>query len=112
MPKVVTAKDIITGGFRPTHVAWEDLNLYMRRTRRFLGGKIVETAEVATISTENPGQGTGRRFFDFLEAEAQQLGLWVFVESILNPRFKEFLLRRGYIESETDNISVYLPCKE
>ncbi len=102
--------DVLDGKLRNSHVMWGPIQLYIRRSRRFFGGSRVEAADVATIEVpeELQGLGLGTKFFDFWEKEARERGLYVFVESILNPRFQKWLLRRGYTPCEIDPSSVYL----
>jgi hypothetical protein len=109
----LTVYDVLDRKVRPSHVTWQssvgEVYLYIRRTRRYLGGQMVESADVATIDVEHQGRGACREFFDFWEREAQARSLHVYVESILDPAFKAWFLRRGYLESSIDPQSVYFP---
>jgi hypothetical protein len=39
------------------------------------------------------------------------LGLTVYVESLLNRRLADFLIRRGYQYTDQDQHSAFLPCR-
>lgn len=110
MITVPTVYDVLDGKLRNSHVMWGPVQLYIRKSKRFLQGSMVEAADVATIEVpeELRGQGIGASFFDFWEQEARSRGLFVLVESILNPSFRSWLLRRGYIPCDYDPSSVYL----
>lgn len=108
-----TVQDVLEGRVRNAHVMWGPIQLYIRNSRRFFRGAMVKAADVASIEVpeELRGQGLGAAFFDFWEQQAFDRGLHVYVESILNLRFRAWLLRRGYTPCSSDPSSVFLPPK-
>lgn len=80
----------------------EGLQVYVRYGRcvqRMWNKALVRTLELANIEVRRDLRGRGV-FTQWLETEAEpaadQLGIHLFVESVLEPRFQAFWERRGY----------------
>jgi hypothetical protein len=98
---------ILDGRLKNGHCRFDSLRLYARRSKRLhpLVG-LIDAIDIATIESSRPGRGDGKAFFDWIEMQAHQRGLAVFVECVLNPRFMDFLLRREYVRLTHDQSSV------
>jgi GNAT superfamily N-acetyltransferase len=102
-------QEVMSGGRKNAHCAFGEVALYVRRsTRAGWSDQYVAAFDVATIEVpeELQGQGRGTQFFDWAEAEADRIGVAIYVESILNERLYQFLLRRGYSLSRSDTASL------
>tara|TARA_B100000614_G_scaffold262909_1_gene300715 strand:- start:189561 stop:189977 length:417 start_codon:yes stop_codon:yes gene_type:complete len=75
------------------------LNMYARRTKRWINQELMETVDLANfdVDPEVRGEGNLTRFLDEIEKLADHNKVVVYVESILNERLYDFLMRRGYI---------------
>jgi len=82
-----------------------ELEIYARKTQRFINGDMVTTLDLASfgVDTNSRSKGNFTRFLDEIEEVADELGLTLYVESILNKRLFDFLVRRNYNSIE------YLP---
>lgn len=77
---------------------------YIRVTKRYVEGKVVNTIDLANLKVEPPrkqGEGVFTAFLVHMEAEAKRLDRVVFVENVLEDRFQEFFRKRGYAETDT-----------
>lgn len=108
MVKSPSLEDVLDGRVRNAHVRWNKVFAYVRRTQRYINGQVMATFDVATIEAHPQGKGHGTRFFSFVEEQSAARGLTVFVESILNDRLFDMLLRRGYAPCDTPQC-LYLP---
>lgn len=82
--------------------AWlEDatMQVYVRRSRRLIDDKIVFALDIANVGVYKPGQGRFTQFLDFVK----QVNPWsiIYVESVLNNRFWQHLLKKGFIPNST-----------
>lgn len=67
--------------------------LYVRRTRRILGGVWVDSVlDIARIEATHPGKG----MFTLLAAYLLERGIPLYVECVQNPRFVKKLERMGF----------------
>lgn len=73
----------------------ESLQVYVRRSLRLVEGSLVRAVDIATIVAETPGQGRGSRFLRYAQSICPAPYLWL--ESVLNPRFAKWLERQGWI---------------
>lgn len=89
-------KEFLAG---PMHNIWlgdADLQVYVRKGRRYLGGdKLVHVRDIANISATEPGKGIGTSFIR--EAHALNPFPITYIESILNESFLNHLLRDGWL---------------
>ena len=84
----------------PVPNAWvkpEGLEVYVRRGQKLIEGKVQPTLEIANVRANQIGTGALTRWVPEFESLADKLGRIVFVENVLNPRFREFWSRRGYV---------------
>jgi len=89
-----------------SHPGWN--SLYVRVTKRFLGGEIREPViDLASIEAVEPGKGA----FRALVAELQKLypQATLFVESVQPERFKAGLLRMGFLQRDHEPSFYLLP---
>ena len=95
----VTIEDVLEGRVPRAHIRRGRVLAYVRHTKRWILNQYVETLDVASIEVPESlqGKGHGTRFLSYVEKEAHKRGLSVFVESILNERFYESLVRRAYV---------------
>ena len=70
------------------------LSTYLRKTRRYIHHRIYQTIDLASIEVFPEHQGGCSALLDILEAIETVDA--VFVESVLNPQFSTYLMRRGY----------------
>lgn len=77
--------------------------LYVRRSRRWFGNKMLEALDIARVTAWVPGKGAWTRLSERLLAQ----GINLYVESVMNPRFEQTLLKQGFSPSETNPASFY-----
>ena len=84
-----------------------NMSVYVRRSVRILGNNrdIVPCLDLASVEVDESKRGTGilTKFLRRFEAEAKSLKRAVYVESIQEPRLREFLLKNGYTLTGRDN---------
>lgn len=75
----------------------DKLHIYLRCSQRYLDGKYYRTLEIASVKNHGiKSCGGFTRFLEFAESIAKQFGLVVFIENVLNSRFRDFFQRGGY----------------
>lgn len=74
------------------------MDVYVRRSKRYLNGQMIECLDFATVEVDERRRGKGHftKFLLRFEQEAAKLKRAVYVESILEPRLVPFLTRMGY----------------
>ena len=88
-------------------VSFEDAEVYVRVTKRYLNNKGVRTIEIANVTRESRAEnidynplikstGFMNRLMNKLETYAVKHKIIVYVESILNEFLPEWYERRGY----------------
>jgi hypothetical protein len=85
-------------------IKYDRLDVYVRRSRHcFRGNELTQCLDIANVSTASKNRGFGRftRFLTSFEKLAFENNCAVWVESIMEPRLLQFLLRRGYREVTT-----------
>jgi len=92
--------------------AWltdRSLKIYVRVTRRYINGSILDCLDVASVEAPEKSRGKGMftRWMDKAEALAAENGMTVYVESILNPRLFGFFQNRGYVSSTVSPDSMF-----
>ena len=83
---------------RNTWIYERNIAIYVRRSRRFIAGKVTLCLDLASVEVVEKSRGIGifTSFLDRFEEAATKLNRAVFVESILEPRLVSFLNRREY----------------
>jgi hypothetical protein len=72
------------------------LELYVRYTRRYIGGQTHDPVlDLAALAAREPGRGSFKRLVSYVRKEYPALG--IYVESVLGPRFQQGLERMGFI---------------
>lgn len=84
-------------------------NLYVRHSQRYIGGEIASPVlDIANIEAKKPGKGSFTKLVEYLRSTYPDY--WLYVESVLNPRFEKKLLTMGFTQvSEGLSPSFYLP---
>lgn len=74
------------------------MNVYVRKSKRYINGKMVDCLDFASVEVDERHRGKGylKKFLVRFEQEATKLKRAVYVESILEPRLVPFLTRMGY----------------
>lgn len=90
--------------------AWVEHNgfksMYVRVTKRYINGNLIDTIDIANIEAEHPGNGAFRNLILHLTNSWPQY--IIYVESVLEDRFRQGLLRMGF--KQVENIfNYYLP---
>jgi len=75
----------------------KQIKLFIRYTpRRYINGEFIPTIDIASVSVEPKFQN--KKVFTYylnnIETEYQHIS--IYVESILNSKFKDWLIKRGY----------------
>ncbi len=82
---------------RYTANAWlyDDLmNLYVRKSRRHVDGEAYDALDIASIVVYKKGQGTFTAFLTEIEQACPYPV--IYIENVLEMRFRKFLLGKGY----------------
>lgn len=81
------------------------LDVYVRGTRRILGGKEYFTLDFSSCSVnpERQGQGYYSALTDRLQLIADKRGMALYAENILNEKLIPFFEKRGYIQMPNDH---------
>jgi GNAT superfamily N-acetyltransferase len=76
------------------------MDVYVRSSQRYIGNKLVNAFDIASISVDEDWQHRGvfSAFIARVENIARDRGAVVYVESVLNPILSDFLRRKGYSE--------------
>ena len=80
-----------------------DLYIFVRLVYRYHAGVLVQSLDLANMTVEESKRGTGvlTAFAEEAEALADELGLYLYVESILEERFAKWWERKGYEMEDT-----------
>lgn len=92
-----------------TYISTKEMNLYVRKSKRFLEGKIYNCFDLARILVYEPNRGKGifTKFYKELVSTYPEMN--IFVESILNERFAERLKFLGLKEKRYyEQLDMYL----
>ena len=83
---------------RNTWIYERDISIYVRRSQRFIDGKVIPCLDIGSVEVIEKHRGIGifTSFLNRFEEAAKKLNRAVFVESILEPRLVSFLNRREY----------------
>jgi len=69
-------------------------DLYVRKSRRMLDGELREVLDIANVTVTEEGTGTFTRLVERLSTNHS-----LFVENVLNHRFRKGLLKLGFVEA-------------
>ena len=85
------------------------LNIYLRLTKRYINGAMHNTIDLASICIDEEYRSKKHftRFLDYVEKIAETAGRVVYVESLLNKRLKQHLIKNGYSECSLNDDSVF-----
>jgi hypothetical protein len=85
----------------------DKMQVYVRKGRRLIDGKMRTTLDIANVEVYDKGQGT---FTDFLN-KAHDMHPWdaTYVECVHNPDLAVFLVRYGFMPHPQSPSSFYLP---
>ena len=73
------------------------LAVYVRYTRHYINGVVVDTIDLANINATQQGKGVFTAFLKKVEEIAKCQSRVVYIENVLERRFQEFFERRGYV---------------
>lgn len=73
---------------------------YVRITERWWPTGRVPTIEIARVSVRTPGQGLFTAFLHGVECIAAARERTVYIENVIDERFRNFFRKRGYTECE------------
>ena len=81
--------------------AWIDelnMKVYVRRSMRMIGDEVYKCLDIGSVEVDEDktGKGIFTKFLARFEQEAKKIGRVIFIESILNPRLYQYLLKNGY----------------
>jgi len=97
---------------RNTWIQEADLDAYVRKSFRLLdaSSSARPCLDIGSIEVDEPNRGKGifTAFLERFEQVAKKANRAVYIESILNPRLKTFLLSKGY--QLLPNTSDLSPC--
>ena len=90
------------------HVVFGKVTCYTRVSKHYLEGVNVKTIDLANITTRSKhrGQGHFTAFLSAVEGTAGSVGRAVYIENVMEERFRGFFRKRGYAETGDAN----LPC--
>lgn len=88
----------------------EDINLYLRKSKRMIEGELTFCVDIASVSVEHKGQGEFSRFLDWLISNYSESSV-IFVESVLENRLNNFLERKGFKRTQGEDNNFWLPKK-
>jgi len=72
-------------------------HLYVRHTQRYIHGEIASpTLDLANIEATHPGKGAFTKLHKHLRQMYPEY--WLYVESVMNPRFEKKLLALGFTQ--------------
>jgi len=94
----------IHSGLRNTWVMTEDMNLYVRKSKRSYKGVIIECFDFASIEIKNPGNGIFTELLKQFELKYPHIN--IFVESVLTDRFSNHL-KKTFIEYPLESTNFF-----
>lgn len=90
---------------------FEEMAVYVRVGPKWIDGALVQCVQLASLSSPPRYQGRGT-FTRLVELITSTTELTIYVEQVLNERFLEALLRRGFLPARAYDgrlYDVYLP---
>lgn len=86
-------------------LAEKHIQVYVRRSVRMIEGEMVPCLDISSVEVDEDMRGIGifTGFLKRFEEAAKEMGRPVYIESILVPRFANFLRRRGYVDHPIGN---------
>lgn len=80
----------------------DDYRIYVRKSKRLFNGCFYDCIDLVNINIENKGK---KIFSEILENFLQNhKNINIFVESIINERFLNFFLKKGFILINNDSV--------
>lgn len=93
-------------GLRNAWIKHPDLKIYMRKGRRIINRKTIKVVDIANVSAFKRGQGHFTKFLDELENRIKNHFDAIFIENVMDERFKNFFLKHGYeIQYENNGLT-------
>ena len=88
----------ISSNLRNAWISERNIKVYVRKSIRLFGKEMHQCLDLASVEVDEDKrrQGVFTTFLKRFEEEAKKLGRAVFVESIMEHRFKDYLLKNGY----------------
>lgn len=89
---------------RNTWIYLDTMHVYIRKSHKTYDYKIVECLDLANIEVFEPGKGIFTKTLDEILKKYDN----IYVESILNRRFYEFLINKGFEPHKNDGHNVIM----
>lgn len=86
-------REFLKSDARNLWINTNDFKIYVRKSKRPYNNKLIECLDLATIEVFEPGKGLFTELLDYLLKRQVHN---IFVESILDKRFYNFILSKGF----------------
>lgn len=84
------------------------IDVYVRKSKRIIDGKMVDCFDVASVSVQEDQQGKGL-FTDFMRMVIERMDCCIYVESILNPAVERICESLGFtVVRNFEDVNAYL----
>jgi len=97
-------KDFYDSGLRNSWLRNDNINIYVRKSKRFINNQMIDFLDLATIDIFPQGQGI---FTKLLSRILEQFDDNIFIESILSERFLNFFIEKDFTIQDEVNHNVY-----
>ncbi len=97
----------LDGPERNKWIGDDNMEIFVRKSKRFIEGKIQDFFDFATVNLDASIRGK-KVFTNLLETFITNYPYNIFVESIQNPAVTHILKKFGFKETELDNTCMYL----
>ena len=92
-----TIEKFFNGSEPNVWIQYNNLDVYLRKSKRILDNKFISTIDLANVNSEKPGSKTFHTFIEYLENLSKKNGYEaIYVENILNDRLVGFFDKLGY----------------
>jgi hypothetical protein len=93
--------DFLHSNIRNTWIMHDDIQVYVRKSKRLINGELVTTFDVANVGVYPHAKGTG--VFKSAMLHIETFGMVVFVESVINASLATQLQKHGYLPIDNGN---------
>jgi len=89
---------LLSASHKRGHIHINGVTLYVRHAPRMIEREVIDSVlQLASIEADVPGAGAFTTLLPALESAVAQAGIqWIYVENVLEERFRAFWLRNGY----------------
>ena len=101
----MTLREFIDSKFRNIWLEAGDLRVYVRKSKRLIDDLYVDALDIASVEVLSCSRGKGV-FTKFLD-ECEALEMPLYIENVMDGRFRKFFVSRGYrsLEQRSGHIS-------